>query len=51
MDSGADAAVGREATVGTSFNACAFSKGMLSAHTPDETMLIGKRAPSSLWMH
>ena len=48
MVSGADVAVGREATVGTSLRSWARERGMHSAHTPEETILIGKRAPSSL---
>lgn len=48
MVSGAEAAVGREATVGTSLSSWARESGMHSAHTPEETMLMGKRAPSSL---
>lgn len=48
MVSGADAAVGSDATVGTSLRLCACTNGMHSAHTPLETMLIGNRAPSSL---
>lgn len=50
MVSGAEDALGREAAVGTSFKACVFSTGMPSAHTPEATMLIGNRAPSSLKM-
>lgn len=48
MVSGAEAAVGSDATVGTSLRSCAFESGMHSAHTPEATMLIGNRAPSSL---
>lgn len=47
--SGAEAAVGSDATVGTSARLCAFPKGMLPAQTPLDTMLMGKRAPSSLY--
>lgn len=46
--SGEDDAVGSDATVGTSSRLWAFDSGMHSAQTPDETMLNGKRAPSSL---
>lgn len=48
MVSGAEVAVGREATVGTSLRSWALVRGMHSAHTPEEIMLIGNRAPSSL---
>jgi len=48
MVSGAEEAVGREATVGTSLRPWARDSGMHSAHTPEEIMLTGKRAPSSL---
>lgn len=48
MVSGAEVAVGREATVGTSLRLCAFEREMHSAHTPEEIMLMGNRAPSSL---
>jgi hypothetical protein len=48
MVSGADAAVGSEATVGTSLRPCACANGMHSAHTPLDIMLTGNLAPSSL---
>lgn len=48
MFSGAEAAVGSDATVGTSLRSWAFDSGIHSAHTPEETMLMGNRAPSSL---
>jgi len=48
MVSGAEEAVGSEATVGTSLRSWARESGMHSAHTPEEIILMGKRAPSSL---
>lgn len=50
MDSGAEAAEGSEATVGTSRSEWAVSRDIPSAQTPADIMLLGNLAPSSLFM-
>lgn len=42
-------AVGGDTAVGTSFWFHALFSGILPAQTPELTMLMGKRAPSSLF--